>query len=318
MSPGAHDLTERTALVTGAHDFTGRTALVTGAGRGLGRAYALLLAERGAAVVVNDRGSSITGQGSDAEPATTVADEITEAGGMAVADVNDVSDPAGAAAMVAAAINLGGGIDIVINNAGIVRWAGPDTADLAIFEQHVAVHLHGSFNTVRAAWPHLVEQAYGRIVMTTSTGMLGLPANLSYAAAKGGVFGLTRSLAVAGRPHGILVNAIAPAAMTRMADPAVDDSSGHPLDPARAAPMAAYLAHEACPCSGEVFTAGAGRFARLFLASTPGWVHDGKHIATIEDVAAHWDQISEEAGYEVPGDLMAWSGSFLAHLSEAP
>lgn len=298
-----------------AHDFTGRTALVTGAGRGLGRAYAQLLAERGAVVVVNDRGSSISGKGTDPEPAASVVDEITESGGVAVADTNDVSDPAGAAEMVAAAISLGGRIDIVINNAGIVRWAGPDTADLATVERHVAVHLYGSFNTVRAAWPHFVQQVYGRIVMTTSTGMLGLPNNLSYAAAKGGVFGLTRSLAVAGRPHGILANAIAPAAMTRMADPAVDPS-GDPLDPARAAPMATYLAHEACQSSGEVFTAGAGRFARLFLASTSGWVHDSDDIPTMEDIAAHWDQIGDQTDYQVPGDLMAWSRSFLAHLPE--
>lgn len=305
-------------MTSDVHDFTGRTALVTGAGRGLGRAYARLLAERGAAVVVNDRGSSILGEGADSGPAAAVVDEITESGGVAVADTNDVSEPAGAAAMVAAAIELRGQIDIVINNAGIVRWAGPDTADLAILERHVSVHLYGSFNTVKAAWPHFVEQAYGRIVMTTSTGMLGLPANLSYAAAKGGVLGLTRSLAVAGRPHGILVNAIAPAAMTRMADPNAGDPTGDPLDPALAAPMAAYLAHEACPCSGEVFTSGAGRFARLFFASTPGWVHDGEHVPTIEDIAEHWDQIGDEAGYEVPTDLMAWSRSFLAHLPEEP
>lgn len=305
-------------MSTGAHDFAGRTALVTGAGRGLGRAYARLLAERGAAVVVNDRGSSISGEGTDPGPAASVVDEITESGGVAIADTNDVSDPAGAAEMVAAAISVGGRIDIVINNAGIVRWAGPDTADLETLEQHVAVHLYGSFNTVRTAWPHFVEQAYGRVVMTTSSGMLGLPANLSYAAAKGGVFGLTRSLAVAGKPHGILVNAIAPAAMTRMADPNAGDPAGEPLDPARAAPMAAYLAHEACQSSGEVFTAGAGRFARLFLASTPGWVHEGDDMPSIEDVAGHWEQIGDETGYEVPRDLMAWSKSFLAHLPDQP
>ncbi len=300
----------------GSHDFTGRTALVTGAGRGLGRAYAMLLADRGASVIVNDRGSSISGEGADAGPATMVVTEIVASGGTAVADFHDVSDLAGAAAMVAAAINLGDRIDIVINNAGIVRWAGPDSADSANLEQHLAVHLHGSFNTVRAAWPHFVEQSYGRLVMTTSTGMFGLPANLSYAAAKGGVLGLTRSLAVAGRPHGILVNAIAPAAMTRMADPTVEDPTGDPLDPAMAAPMAAYLAHEACQSSGEVFTAGAGRFARLFLASTPGWVHEGSDTPSIEDIAQHWDRIGDETGYEVPGDLMTWSSSFLSHLSE--
>jgi short subunit dehydrogenase len=154
----------------------------------------------------------------------------------------------------------------------------------------------------------MVEQHYGRIVMTTSTGLFGLPNNLSYATAKAGAIGLTRSLATAGTKHGIKVNAIAPAAVTRMAG----GSGPADMDPELVAPMAAFLAHDTCPVSGEVYAAGAGRFARLFIASTPGYVQSG--VPTIEDVAQHWDAINDESGYTVPSDLMGWSATFVAHL----
>jgi NAD(P)-dependent dehydrogenase (short-subunit alcohol dehydrogenase family) len=276
---------------------------VTGAGRGIGRAYARLLAERGASVVVNDLGGSIAGAGTDAGPASEVAAEI---GG--VADTSDVATVVGAEAVVAIALDRFGRLDVVINNAGIVRWAGFPEADAENLERHLAVHVAGAFNTTRAAWPHMVEQGYGRVVQTTSTGMLGLPTNLSYATAKGGVLGMTRSLAVAGRKHGIKVNAIAPAAMTRMAGGDTDDPQ---MAPELVAPLVAFLAHEACPVSGEAYSAGAGRFQRLFIAFTEGWV-DPK--ATVEDVAEHWAAINDEAGYEVPADLRSWSATFLSHL----
>jgi NAD(P)-dependent dehydrogenase (short-subunit alcohol dehydrogenase family) len=275
---------------------------VTGAGRGIGRAYAHLLAERGASVVVNDRGGSIEGDGTDAGPASAVAAEI---GG--VADTNDVATVEGAEALVATAVERFGRVDVLVNNAGIVRWAGFPEADAGNLEAHLAVHVAGAFNTTRAAWPHMVEQGYGRIVQTTSTGMLGLPTNLSYATAKGGVLGMTRSLAVAGRKLGIKVNAIAPAAATRMGG----DTDDAQMAPELVAPLVAYLAHETCPVSGEAYSAGAGRFQRLFIAVTEGWV-DPK--ATIEDVAEHWAAINDEAGYEVPADLMRWSRSFRSHL----
>jgi len=148
--------------------------------------------------------------------------------------------------------------------------------------------------------------------MTTSAGLFGLPKNLAYAAAKGGVVGLTRSLATAGRRHGIRVNALAPAAMTRMAGP---PSAGAEtaMAPELVAPMAAYLAHEDCPVTGEIYAAGAGRFARVFLAATPGYVDPAP---TVEGIAANWAAINDEAGYTVPADLMAWSAGFLAHLPQ--
>jgi NAD(P)-dependent dehydrogenase (short-subunit alcohol dehydrogenase family) len=297
--------------------FDGRVAVVTGAGRGIGRAYALLLAAGGAHVVVNDLGGSMAGEGADTGPASSVAAEIVDAGGSAIADTNDVSTVAGAEALVGAAVEQFGRIDVLINNAGIIRWASFPEADADTLQRHLAVHVTGSFNTTRAAWPHFVARTYGRVVMTTSTGMLGLHGNLSYATAKGGVVGLMRNLAVEGEPHGIKVNAIAPAAVTRMAGRSGDDVDPSAVAPAmspeQVAPMVAYLAHEDCPVSGEIYTAGFGRFARLFVASTEGYVH-ATPDASVEDVAAHWAQINDEAGYSVPASLDAWSAAFTRHL----
>ena len=293
--------------------FDGRVAVLTGAGRGIGRAYARLLAERGACVVVNDLGGSTDGLGADPGPAAAVADEIVAAGGTAVADASDIATPEGADALVGVAVERFGRVDVVVNNAGIVRWAGFPEADAANLERHLAVHVGGSFNTTRAAWPHMVAQGYGRVVMTTSTGLFGLPTNTSYATAKAAVVGLTRSLTTAGAPHGIKVNLIAPAAMTRMAGRPEDEPDAGPMAPHLVAPMVAFLAHEDCPVSGEAYAAGAGRFARIFIASTPGWVHPGPE-PTVEDVARNWAAINDESGYYLPADLTDWSAAFTAHL----
>jgi NAD(P)-dependent dehydrogenase (short-subunit alcohol dehydrogenase family) len=294
------------------HNFEGRVAVITGAGRGIGRAYALLLASRGARVVVNDLGGSMQGAGVDAAVASAVVSEIEAAGGTAIADEHDVASVDGAQALVEAATRSFGRLDILINNAGIIKWAGLPDVDLDNVEKHIAVHVFGSFNTTRAAWPQMVQQGYGRIVMTTSSGVFGLPKNLSYATGKAGVIGLARSLATTSEAHGIKVNLIAPAAFTRMAgqDDASDDAPS-PMSPDLVAPLVAFLAHEACPVNGEMYAAGAGRFARVFIASTPGYVSSDP---TIEDVAAHWAAINDETGYCVPRDLPDWSTSFLTHL----
>jgi NAD(P)-dependent dehydrogenase (short-subunit alcohol dehydrogenase family) len=301
--------------------FEGRVAVVTGAGRGIGRAHALLLAERGARVVVNDLGGSMEGVGVDAGPASTVAAEIVAAGGTARADSSDVSTADGAQALVDAALEQFGRVDILVNNAGIIRWAGFPKADADNLAAHLAVHVGGSFNTARAAWPRMVEQQYGRIVMTTSAGMFGLPNNTSYATAKAGVVGMTRSLTTAGAAHGIKINLIAPAAFTRMAGQSTEDADAGADDPVAAqmapelvAPMVAFLAHEDCPVSGEIYAAGAGRFTRIFIASTEGYVYTGGQVPTMEDVAEHWATINDETGYSVPADLAGWSAAFMAHL----
>jgi NAD(P)-dependent dehydrogenase (short-subunit alcohol dehydrogenase family) len=262
--------------------------------------------------VVNDLGSSVKGDGDDAQPATTVAEELVAAGGVAVADHHDVSAVSGAEALVARALDEFGQLDVVINNAGIMRWAAMPEVDADSLERHLAVHVGGSFHTTRAAWPHLVDAGYGRIVMTTSAGMFGLPNNTSYATAKGAIVGLTRSLARAGADHGIKVNAVAPAAMTRMAGPGADEDDRE-MSPDLVAPMVAFLSHEDCPVSGEIYAAGAGRFARIFIATTPGYVHRGG-VPTIDEVAAHWAEINDEPGYTVPEDLLSWSSAFMSHL----
>jgi NAD(P)-dependent dehydrogenase (short-subunit alcohol dehydrogenase family) len=297
------------------YGFEGRVAVVTGAGRGIGRAYAELLAARGARVVVNDLGGAMSGGGADAGPAAEVVDEIAAAGGVALADAHDISSEEGAAALIATAIDQFGRVDALVNNAGIIRWAKVPEADAENVDQHLAVHLRGSFHTSRAAWPHFVEQGYGRIVNTTSSGMFGLPNNVGYATAKAAVVGLTRSLATAGMEHGIRCNLVAPAAYTRMAGVVDEDSPmATTMAPELVAPMVAFLTHEDCPVTGEIYAAGAGRFARIFIAQAQGWV-DTDGTPTVEDVAAHWDEINDESNHTVPADLVGWSAYFLSHLS---
>ncbi|MBP2368884.1 SDR family NAD(P)-dependent oxidoreductase [Pseudonocardia parietis] len=309
------------------YDFGGRVAVVTGAGRGIGRAYAQLLAARGAQVVVNDLGGTQEGDGSDAGPAQQVVDEIIAAGGRAVANGSDVSTPGGGAQIVDAALDAFGRIDSLVANAGIMRWMGLPEADAAYLQSHLDVHLLGSFNVIRAAWPHFTTQGYGRIVTTTSVGMFGVPENLAYASAKAGIIGLTRNAAIRGAEHGIRANVISPNAWTRMAGhpstnrddvpPAGDDSGpAAAMDPALVAPMVGLLAHERCPCTGEIFAAGAGRFSRIFIGATPGYLHtDG--APTIEDVAANLDTVVDEKGYTVPADLGDFVSAFMSHLRPA-
>ncbi len=299
----------------GGYGFEGRVAVVTGAGRGIGRAHARLLAELGASVVVNDLGGSMTGGGADAGPAAEVVDEIVAAGGVAVADTSDVSREDGAGTLIATAVEQFGRIDAVVNNAGIIRWKNFPEADADNLDSHLAVHVGGSFHTARAAWPHFVEQGHGRIVNTTSSGMFGLPNNVGYATAKAAVVGLTRSLATAGAQHGIRCNLVAPAAFTRMAG-ATDDESpmATTMAPELVAPMVAFLAHENCPVTGEIYSAGAGRFARIFIAQAEGYV-DATGAPTVDDVAAHWAEINDDSTYTIPADLMAWSNAFMAHLA---
>ena len=206
-----------------------------------------------------------------------------------------------------------GRIDIVVNNAGIVRWGDLPDVELDALQDTLDVHLVGSFNVTRAAWPHLMTQEYGRVVMTTSTGMFGLRGNLAYAAAKAGVVGLMRNMKLSGRRYNITVNAVAPVAATRMGG-AEEDDAEPPADmaPELVAPLVAYLCHEDCPVSGEIYAAGGGRFSRIFIATTEGYVPSGD--PTPEDVAANWAAINDEAGYSVPADLPDWAAKYMKHL----
>lgn len=308
--------------------FDDRVAVVTGAGRGIGRAYARLLGGLGAKVVVNDLGGTMAGTGSDARPAEKVAAEINDAGGTAIADTSDVSTVEGGRGPVAAALDTFGRIDVLINNAGNVRFAGLPDVDAGNIRSHLDVHVMGAFHTSHAAWPHMLEQNYGRIVMTGSIGMFGLPDNLGYATAKAAVIGMAHSMTVSAGDHDIKVNVIAPNAMTRMGGgPAEDPAESRAgesaprsgMDPELVAPMAGYLAHEACEVSGQVYLAGGGRFAHLFVGVTEGYLHPDPYRAKISDVAANLTRIKDDAGHYVPASLMDCVSRYLAHqFAEQP
>jgi NAD(P)-dependent dehydrogenase (short-subunit alcohol dehydrogenase family) len=268
--------------------FDGRVAVVTGGGRGLGRAYAQLLAERGAKVVVNDSGGSLAGEGSDADPAELVVREITAAGGEAIACVASVATSEGGEAIVAAATEHYGGIDILIHNAGNVRRGSLKEMSYQDFDAVLDVHLRGAFNVVRPAFPIMCAAGYGRIVLTSSIG--GLYGNhdvANYAAAKAGVIGLSDVAALEGASDGVRSNVIVPAAVTRMAA-GIDTSAYPPMGPDLVAPVVGWLAHESCSVSGEVFIALAGRVARAVIAESPGVCRPSW---TVEDVGAHLDAI---------------------------
>jgi NAD(P)-dependent dehydrogenase (short-subunit alcohol dehydrogenase family) len=277
--------------------FEGRVAIITGAGGGLGRQHALLLASRGAQVVINDLGGAVDGTGSSAGPAQQVVEEIEALGGVAVADGNSVATQQGAEAMVKTALDAFGRVDIVINNAGILRDKSFKNMTPDLWDPVIAVHLTGAYNVTRAAWGHFCEQAYGRIVSTSSAaGIFGNFGQANYGAAKMGIVGLTRVWAQEGGKYNIRANAIAPVARTRMTEdilgPLVEK-----VDPALVSPVVAYLASEECSVTGELYSVGAGRVSRIFLAEAPGFF---KKDLTVEDVRDNWDAIRAEADYVVP------------------
>ncbi|GAA1000101.1 SDR family oxidoreductase [Acrocarpospora macrocephala] len=285
--------------------FDTRVALVTGAGGGIGRAHALALAERGARVVVNDYAVSIKGDHEQDDRAQSVVNEIKALGGEAVANRDSVADPEGAAAMVTQALDTFGRIDIIVNNAGINASDAIQHEPGPAYQQHMAVHLEGQLLTVRAAWPHMERQRYGRIVNTSSAAALGFvqPDGTwygSYAIAKGGVLAATRQQAGAGAAHNIKANAILPLAISRMVAPLIPgttvlDYMERHTGPAHVALAAAVLASEQCPVSGQAFSLSGGRVARLVYASPLGYANPD---LTPESVLANWDQVMGESDAE--------------------
>jgi NAD(P)-dependent dehydrogenase (short-subunit alcohol dehydrogenase family) len=297
--------------------FDDQVAVITGAGGGLGKEYALLLASRGARVVVNDIGGSVTGDGSDTTAAQAAAAEIRQLGGESVADSHSVTTPEGGQAIIDTALNAWGRVDIVINNAGIVRDAPFEEMTAERFEPLLDVHLRGAFHVTLPAWKVMREQGYGRILNTTSAaGILGAPGMSNYGSAKTGLIGFTRVLAAEGADHNIKVNAVAPIAFTRMLTHSIDtaeqpaDAASQEvlddlvnqylkkLDPGLVAPVVAFLTHRDCPVTGEIYTVGAGHISRFFIGRTKGFYSPE---LSIEQVRDHLDEIRDEAGYTVPG-----------------
>lgn len=270
--------------------FDDRVAVITGGGRGLGREYALLLASRGAKVVVNDPGGSLTGDGADAAPAQQVVDEIVSVGGQAVAVTDSVATAAGGQAIIDTAVEHFGGVDILIHNAGTVRRGSLKEMSYDDFESVLDVHLRGAFHVVRPAFPLMCEAGYGRVVLTSSIG--GLYGNhevANYAAAKAGILGLCNVVALEGAAEGVVCNAIVPGAVTRMAE-GLDTSAYPPMGADLVAPAVGWLAHESCSVTGEFFVAIAGRLARAVIAESPGVYQPSW---TVEEVGEQIDRIRD-------------------------
>ncbi|MGV0745197.1 SDR family NAD(P)-dependent oxidoreductase [Mycolicibacterium sp. XJ870] len=272
--------------------FDDRVAVITGAGRGLGREYALLLASKGAKVVVNDPGGSLTGDGSDSAPAQDVVREIVAAGGTAVASTDSVATPEGGQAIIDTAIEHYGRLDILIHNAGTVRRGSLKELSYEDFEAVLDVHLRGAFHVVRPAFPVMCAAGYGRVVLTSSIGGLYGNHNVAnYGVAKAGLIGLSNVVALEGAAEGVKCNVIVPSAVTRMAE-GIDTSAYPPMGPELVAPTVGWLAHESCSVTGEMLIAIGGRVAKAVIAETrgvyqPAW--------TIEDVAENIDAVGDLA-----------------------
>ena len=280
--------------------FDGKVAIITGAGGGLGRSHALDLARRGALIVVNDLGGAADGTGGSHTAAQQVVDEIKAAGGEAVPNYDSVATPEGGQAIVQTAIDAFGRVDIIINNAGILRDTSFKNMTPDQLNPVLDVHLRGAFHVTQPAWQLMRDQGYGRIVNTSSgAGIFGNFGQTNYGAAKMGLVGFTRVLAVEGAKNNIKANAIAPVAKTRMTEDLLGPVADQ-LAPEFVTPVVTYLVHESCPVSGEVYSVGGGRVARVFIGVTPGWVDKD---LTAESVAENFDQIRAEEGYEVPANL---------------
>jgi NAD(P)-dependent dehydrogenase (short-subunit alcohol dehydrogenase family) len=270
--------------------FDNRVAVITGGGRGLGRAHALLLAERGAKIVVNDPGFSMNGDSVVGGPADELVAEIKAAGGEAVANTDSVATPEGGRAIIQSAMDHYGRVDILIHSAGNVRRNPIEQMSYEDFESVLSVHLRGAFHVVREAFPHMKQAGYGRVILTGSiNGLYGKSDNVTYAISKAGFMGLSNTIAIEGQHSNIKSNVIVPAAVTRMSD-GIDTSQFPPMEPEMVAPLVAYLAHEGCPVTGEMLVAMGGRMARAFIAESPGVYHPSW---TIEQVAAEIDAIRD-------------------------
>jgi NAD(P)-dependent dehydrogenase (short-subunit alcohol dehydrogenase family) len=283
--------------------FEGRVALITGSGRGLGREYALALAARGASIVVNDPGVGLLGEGGDIGPAQAVVEEITAAGGKAVATFDAVGTVAAADAIVATAIDAFGRLDIVINNGGnfLPRHRFEETTPEG-FESLWRVHVLGATHVLRAAWPHMKRQSYGRIVNTAShSGYLGAAGSIEYAAAKAAIHGLTRALSLESAEHGIAVNAIAPGAMTRPVQQIKnipDSFKTGAFAPELVAPTVVWLCHEECSVNGESFGVIAGTTTRIRVSETRGYA---SRSPTPEQIRDHFGEICDQAAFDASG-----------------
>lgn len=279
--------------------FDGRVAIVTGAGGGLGRHYALELGRRGARVVVNDLGGSVDGGGASPRAADAVVKEIEDLGGEAIPNYASVLDVDGGASIVQQAVDVFGRVDVVVNNAGILRDRSFAKLTAEEVDAVLDVHLKGAFNVSRPAFRVMKDNSYGRFVHTSSnSGILGNFGQANYAAAKAGLVGLSNVLAIEGAKYNILSNVIAPTAATRMTEDLLGGFAEN-LDPAQVMPMVVFLCSEQNTLSHEIFTAGGGRYGRFFIGMNDGWFAGKRRVPDVEEIAEHIEEIRDITSFEV-------------------
>ncbi len=295
--------------------FDDRVAVITGAGGGLGRAHALLLASRGAKVVVNDLGGSMDGVGGDATPAQKVCDEIKAMGGEAVPNYDSVSEWDSAQKIIQTAIDSFGKIDILINNAGILRDKSLMKMEIVDWDLIMAVHMSGTFFCTKAAFPHMREAGYGRILATSSAaGIYGNFGQVNYGAAKMGIAGMMLSVRLEGAKYNIMANTLVPVAGTRLTATVMPPQVVDMLKPEFVSPIAAYAVSEACTLSGQIFVAGAGYFSRAAIVEGPGVFFDDAAAVTPDDIAAKIGEIASLEGAVEYDSAPAQTGHSLSHL----
>jgi len=292
-------------------DFAGQVVVVTGAGRGLGRLYAKEIARRGGSVVVNDLGGTMHGEGADARVADQVVEEILRAGGVAVASHDSVATPEGGEAIVRTAVERFGRLDAVVSNAGIFQTAEFEKLGVDDWRRMLNVHLDGSFHLSQPAFRVMKAQGCGRFVfIASSAGLFGQPQSAHYAAAKAGIVGLANVVAIEGAAHGILANSVLPFGSTRMLtetvggeEVAADSPFLRALDPELVVPIVVFLASRACAFTHRSDSAGAGRYARVFIGLGRGWLAERGSRPSADDVAAHLDEMSATEPFLVPGSI---------------
>ncbi|PPS60270.1 SDR family oxidoreductase [Pseudomonas sp. BRM28] len=289
-----------------------KVVIVTGAGGGLGRAHALLFARHGAHVVVNDLGGSTHGEGASASAADRVVAEIREAGGTAVASHDSVTD---GERIVQQALDTFGRVDVLVNNAGILRDKTFHKMEDSDWDQVYRVHVEGAYKLTRAAWPHLREQNAGRVIFTSSTsGIYGNFGQANYGMAKLGLYGLTRTLALEGRKHGILVNAIAPTGGTRMTEGLIPPQVFEQLKPELISPLVVYLGSDRCQDTGGLYEVGGGWVGKVRWERSLGVGFDPRQGMSVEDIAASWDAIGDFEGAVHPRDSLEALQQMMANL----
>ncbi|MCW8154767.1 SDR family oxidoreductase [Stutzerimonas stutzeri] len=300
--------------MTDAIRFEDKVVIVTGGGGGLGRAHALLFARHGAKVVVNDLGGSTQGEGANSSAADRVVEEIRQAGGTAIANHDSVTD---GDRIVQQALDTYGRIDVVVNNAGILRDKTFHKMDDADWDLVYRVHVEGAYKVTRAAWPHMREQNYGRVIFTASTsGIYGNFGQSNYGMAKLGLYGLTRTLALEGRKNNVLVNAIAPTGGTRMTEGLIPPQVFEQLKPELVSPLVVYLASEQCQETSGLFEVGGGWMGKVRWERSLGVGFDPKTGFDAEDVAAQWQQICNFENAAHPADNMEALKEMMANLQK--